>query len=44
MKPRSFKWVFSTTIKGKTYWRFRRTGYDPCDIKSAHGTKAFERE
>ncbi|WP_394659550.1 tyrosine-type recombinase/integrase [uncultured Novosphingobium sp.] len=44
MKAKSFKWVSVTTIKGKTYWRFRRTGYDTYYFKAAIGTKAFERE
>lgn len=39
-----FRYVTSTRIKGKLYWRFRRKGYPTHYFKAPIGSKEFERE
>ena len=39
-----YKYVTSTRIKGKLYWRFRRRGYPMHYFRAPLGSKAFERE
>lgn len=39
-----FKYVTSTRIKGKLYWRFRRKSYPMHYFKAPIGSKEFERE
>lgn len=39
-----FRYVTSTRIKGKLYWRFRRKGYPMHYFKASIGSKEFERE
>lgn len=43
--PKRFAYVTSYQSRhGKTYYRFRRKGYDAYTFKEPFGTKAFERE